>query len=107
MTIVVKGFRVVEPAPDAVRGREPRDVLAREPHDARARPDEPQDRLERRRLARRVPAEQADELALADLQVGVLEDVDLPVVGVHPVELEEGSRVAVRAHLRAIPPVPR
>ncbi len=54
-----------EPAPDPVRRRHPRDVLAREPHRARARPDEAEDRLQRRRLPRRVPAEEADELALA------------------------------------------
>ena len=38
-------------------------------------------------------------------EVLVLEDVDLPVVGVDALELEQ--RGAVQAHLRAIPPVPR
>jgi len=50
-------------------------------------------------------AEEADELAFVDDEILVLEDVDLPVVGVDAVELED--RRAVRAHFLAIPPVPR
>src|SRR5207253_1301136 len=40
-------------------------------------------------LARGVPAEQRDELPLADLDLDVLQDVDLPVVRVDPAELEQ------------------
>src|SRR6185312_9934038 len=62
-----------------------------------ARLHEAEDRLERRRLSRRVAAEQRDELALAHLEVEVLEDVDLPVVGVDRVQPQQRCP-AVRAH---------
>ena len=60
-----------------------------EPDDAGLRADDAEDRLQRRRLAGGVAAEQADELALADDEVDALEDVDLPVVGVDRLELEQ------------------
>ena len=56
------------------------------------RPDDPEDRLQRRRLPGRVAAEEAHELALAHLDVHVLEDVDQPVVGVDPLESEQRAR---------------
>ena len=71
-----------ETALDPVSSRHLRHVLACETNRASARTDDPEDRLQRRRLARRVAAEQADELALVDDEILVLEDVDLPVVGV-------------------------
>ena len=52
-----------------------------------------EDRLERRGLAGGVAAEQADELALVHLEVQVLEDVDLPVVGVDALELQQAHLV--------------
>src|SRR5581483_5890510 len=92
---------------DPVRGRPAGHVLAVQQHLPRPRPDDAEDGLQRRRLPRRVPAEQADELALSHLDVHVLEDVDQPVVGVHPLEPEQRP-VAVRAaHLRAAAPSPR
>ena len=52
-------------------------VLAVEPDPAGARLHDAERRLQRRRLARRVAAEQADELAGPDLDARVVEDVDL------------------------------
>ena len=69
---------------DAVARRPTRDVLPVERDRARARADDAEDGLERRRLPRRVPAEEADELAGTDPQVRVLEDVHLAVVRVMP-----------------------
>src|SRR6188472_3611405 len=102
-----------EAAADPVGGRHPRHVLAGEHHASCAWPHETEDRLERRRLPRRVTAEEADELPLAHDEMRVLEDVDLAVVRVDPLELEEGSGSGSvhgrrgAAHFRAIPPVPR
>src|SRR6185436_13875953 len=72
------------------------------------RTDQAEDRLERRRFPGGVAAQQADELALADDEVRVLEDVDLPVVRVDRLQLEQrGNLGSRRAHFRAAPPVPR
>ncbi len=79
------------PPPDPVARRALGDVLAVEPHAAAARPHDPEHRLQRRRLARRVAPEQADELPRADLQVDPLEDVDLAVVRVDVLEPEESA----------------
>ena len=76
-----------EAAADAVARRPRGDVLAVDAHGAVARPDDAEDRLQRRRLARRVAAEQADELARLDRDRQPLQDVDLAVVGVDRVEL--------------------
>src|SRR5581483_1617405 len=77
------------PASDPVARRPARHVLAAEDDAPRARPDDAEDRLQRRRLARRVAAEEADELAGPDLEPEVLEDVDRPVEGVDGVEPEQ------------------
>src|SRR5262249_21968502 len=74
---------------DPIAGRPLGDVLAREAHAALAWAHDAEHGLQRRRLARGVAAEQADELALGDLEVDLLEDADLPVVRDHMVELEE------------------
>src|SRR6185312_1510152 len=50
---------------------------------------DPEDRLQRRRFAGGVAAQQADELPRADGEVDALEDVDLAVVGVDGLELEQ------------------
>src|SRR5439155_24212382 len=71
----------------------------------RSRADDPEDRLQRRRLPGRVAAEQADELALAHLDVHVLQDVDQSVVGVDPLELQQ--RCDVLGHSRSAAPSPR
>ena len=58
-----------------------------------------------------LPPEQADELAVADLERDVAEDVDRAVERVHAGEAKEGRRSrrgrGRRAHVRAAPPVPR
>jgi hypothetical protein len=72
-----------------VCGRPPRDLLPVEAHGAVPRRDDPEDRLQRRRLPGRVATEQADELPLADDEVDSLEDVDLAVEGIDGLELEE------------------
>src|SRR6185312_7679061 len=69
--------------------RPARHVLARQQHAARARSHDPEDRLQRGRLARRVAAQQADQLAGADLQRDALEDPHLRVVRRDVVEAEE------------------
>ena len=93
---------------NAVARRPPRDILAGERDRARARADDPEHRLQRGGLPGRVAAEQADELARADRQVRVLEDVHLPVVGVDAREAEERLRPVGRvAHFRSVADVPR
>ena len=82
-----------------------RDVLTVEGDAARVRPDDPEDRLQRRRLPRGVAAEQRDELARADLELDVLEDVDQAVERVDPGELQEGRRGF--RHFRSAALVPR
>jgi hypothetical protein len=79
-------------AADALRYRATRDVLARDGDGARPGADDPEHRLERRRLARGVAAQQAHELALADVEVDPLEDPDLAVVGGDSVEREQHPR---------------
>ena len=48
--------------------------------------------LDRRRAARAVAAEQADDLALADAHVDAVQDVALAVVGVQAGELAASGR---------------
>ena len=67
------------------------------------RPHDPEDRLQRRRLPGRVAAEQRDELAGADLDLDVLEDVDQAVEGVDPGEPEQRLGV-VSCSLTSAPP---
>jgi hypothetical protein len=94
--------------PDPVRRRPLGDVLAVELDQAVARADDPEDRLQRRRLPGGVAAEETDELARADLETRALEDVDLAVVRVDVGETEERWRpVRALAHFRATSPVPR
>src|SRR3954447_21688814 len=93
---------------DPVARRAAGHVLAAEEHLAAARPDDAERRLQRRRLARRVAAEQADELARVHVQRESLQDVDRPVVRVDRVELEERLAVGCgRAHFVAAAFVPR
>ena len=93
---------------DAVARRAVGDLLAVEGDRAGARTHDAEDGLECRRLSRRVPAEQADELTLPHLQVRVVEDVHLAVVGVDPLEAQEwpGS-VRDLAHFRSVAEAPR
>ena len=58
-------------------GRLTGDVVAMEAHDAGADGDETEHRLEERRLAGAVGADDADELARGDGEVAAVEDVDL------------------------------
>ena len=69
-----------DPGGDALRHRPLRHVLAVQQHPAGARPDDAQDGLQRRRLAGRVPAQQADQLALVHVQRDPLQDPHLAVV---------------------------
>ena len=57
---------------------------------AGSRPDEPDRDLDERRLARAVRAEQADELALADLQIDPRECLGRPVALRKPADCEGG-----------------
>src|SRR5581483_4326821 len=93
-----------DPAGDPVARRPARHVLPAQPHRSAPRPHDAQDRLQRRRLARGVAAEQADELPLVDVDREALQDVDLAVVGVDRVELEQGLG---GRHFFAISPRPR
>ena len=96
------------PLPDAVARRARGHVLAVERHRAGPWPHDPEDRLQRRRLPGRVPSEQAHELARADLQVRVLEDVHLAVVRVDRVEPQQRARAVRRlAHFRSVADAPR
>src|SRR5919201_2064443 len=83
------------PACDSVARTAFGDVLPVELHCAGARTNKSEDRLQRRRLARRVAAEQRDELALTHLEVDVLENVDLAVVGVDLAKAEERAHVSL------------
>jgi hypothetical protein len=77
-------------------GRGARDALAREPDLPRGR-DEPGDCSERRRLARAVPAENGDDLALPHAQRHPTERLHRPVARVDVLELEQPS------HQSAVP----
>src|SRR5437588_600981 len=94
------------PARDAVARRPRRHVLTVELDAPAARLDDAEDRLQRRRLPRRVPAEQAHELARAHLERDLLEDVDLAVVRVHGIELEQRA-VLAHASSSSAPRSPR
>ena len=60
-----------------------------EQHRALARPHQAHDGLERRRLADAVAAEQADDLAGADLQRDAMQDVALAVIGVQALDPDQ------------------
>ena len=72
-----------------------RDVLALEADRALARVEQAADRLERRRLARAVGADERDDLAPADLDRDALEGVDVAVVGVDVVEARASTSPVV------------
>jgi hypothetical protein len=78
------------------------DLLAVEQHAPASRAHDAEDRLQRRRLARGVAAEQADQLAGADLERDPFEDPHLAVVGGDVVERQQRRPVpgcgARRAH---------
>jgi hypothetical protein len=67
----------------------PREIDAVQPHGARARSDQAHDRLQRRRSARAIAPEQADDLARPDREVHAVQDVALVVVGVQILDLEQ------------------
>src|SRR5207248_224020 len=92
------------PPRDAVARRPRRDVLARELDPPPPRLHDAEDRLQRRRLPGRVPAEEADELARAHLERDPLQDADLAVVGVY---LGEPEQRAVLAHAASSDSAPR
>src|SRR3954469_3542211 len=92
------------PLADPVARGALRDVLAAEANRAVPRLHDPEDRLQRRRLAGRVSAEEADELAGADVKRQSLENVDLPVVRVDGGELQE---ISVLAHFVVAALAPR
>src|SRR5207249_10471343 len=76
------------PARDLVR-RQCREIGAAQEHAASSRARNAHDRAERRGLAGAVPADQRDDLALADGDRHALEHVRLAVVRVDPVQLEK------------------
>src|SRR5205807_1485360 len=94
------------PARDAVARRPRGHVLAVELDAPAARLDDAEDRLQRRRLAGRVSAEQADELARPHLERDLLEDADLAVVRVDVGEPKQRAR-AVLAHATSSASAPR
>ena len=71
-------------------GGQPVDPLALELDRSLAGPDDAQDRLHRRRLPGGVAAEEADDLALAHLEVDGLQDLDRAVVRDDVGELKHG-----------------
>src|SRR6185295_871200 len=58
---------------------------------------EAHDGLDRRRAPRAVAAEQAHDLALADVHVDAVQDVALAVVGLHALELQQRAHRAAPA----------
>src|SRR6266566_872281 len=85
------------PLPDPVARVAAGHFLAPKFDGAVARLYEAKDRLQRRGLSRGVAAEERHELAFANIQIQVLEDVDLPVVRVDVRQAQE-IRCSVRAH---------
>ena len=65
---------------------ESRDLLAEQLDRARARGEKARDRLERRRLAGTVRADERHDLAFVDVDGDALEGLDLPVEGVDVVD---------------------
>src|SRR5205823_5683587 len=76
-------------------GRRVAEVVALEADLAGAHRPEARDRLECRRLAGPVGADEGDHLALADREGDSLEGLDLPVVDVDVLELEKGAQASV------------
>ena len=71
------------------------DRLAADTHSARRRLNETGDHAQRRRLAATRRAEQDDELALCDVEIDVLDDVDVVVALAQP--FERDARHGARA----------
>jgi hypothetical protein len=84
--------QVADAAPRALIHRHPRDVGPVEPDRAGRGRDEARDHVERGRLAGAVGAEQADDLALAQLERDVVHHVALAVRLHEPVRREDASR---------------
>jgi hypothetical protein len=74
---------------DPVAGRAAGDVLVAEPHAPAARPYQPERGLQGGRFAGGVAAQQADQLAGANLQRDALEDAHLPVPGVDRLQAQQ------------------
>src|SRR3546814_6460081 len=72
--------------------RQPRHVLAADRDAPAVDVGEPEDRVQHRRLAGAVRADQAESLALADLQRELVQDLHLAVAGAQAGDLDEGSR---------------
>src|SRR5204863_971526 len=83
---------------EPARGRrlrcEPRDALTLEPDVAAVRLDDPRDRVERRRLAGSVRAEERDHLAAFDLDVDTEQHADTVVRNGEAFRLEENAAFA-------------
>src|SRR6185437_2422179 len=84
-------------------------VLAVEPNRAVPGLHDPKHSLQRRRLARCVAAEQADELAVLHLEVDALKNVDRPVVRIDRLQLQQRGRCGsvFVAHFVTVALVPR
>src|SRR3546814_11464016 len=78
--------------------RQPRHVLAADRDAPAVDVGEPEDRVQHRRLAGAVRADQAERLALADLQRELVQDLHLAVAGAQAGAPEEGSLSAPVRH---------
>src|SRR4029077_17755523 len=76
-------------------GPEPRDILAAK-LDGALRGNQAHDRLARRRPADAVAPEQADDLAVADVEVDAMQDVALAVISVQVSDFEHHAARAPR-----------
>src|SRR3990170_4320945 len=81
--------RVADPVAHQLVGGGMRDVAPTKVDRPRPRVEQAADRLEGRRLAGAIRADQGDDLALANLEGDALEGVDLAVVGVDVAQLED------------------
>src|SRR5262245_18704998 len=86
---------VADPEASDSKGREPDQRLPSQRDLLGTRRDEPDDALERRGLAGAVPAQQAHDLTLGDLEREIVEDVAVAVVRVDPDDLEEPHQYAL------------
>src|SRR5919204_4080011 len=84
--------------------RQRRDFLAAKPDGSLADPNEAEDRLDQRRLARAVRPHDADDLAVIDVQVQVAQDVDVANVSRgHVLRLEQMRRLRHAASVACVP----